>query len=183
MNVIAYDRAYALYPRATFEDHLSLYCKQVDDRDLSAIQKYKSRGWTIVHEWPTVDPFSLQPINRDIIPLGPRWIGDKHSWSISLSLQGITSPPPLNSLSLALSTDPCFVTSWEMVSRPLRAHGWSRQRRGMRIVYDMVTADGFFHKYLCAQGENCKRLMTSMRLLQQLYIDTNPALDDQEEFL
>lgn len=44
MNVIAYDRAYALYTRATFEDHISLYFEQVDARELSAIQKYKSRA-------------------------------------------------------------------------------------------------------------------------------------------
>lgn len=52
-----------------------------------------------------------------------------------------------------------------------------------RIVYDMVTADKSFHRYPCAPGEDFKRLMTSMKWLQQLHIDTNSALNNVEELL
>lgn len=77
MNVITYDRAYSLYPLATFEAHVALYCKNVEQRDAAVIAKYRARGYAIYHGWPAVDPFTRQPVPEHLIPLDTRWIGDR----------------------------------------------------------------------------------------------------------
>ena len=48
MNVIAYDAAYSLFPKATFEDRVSLVSATRNDKEKAAIAKYRHRGWTIL---------------------------------------------------------------------------------------------------------------------------------------
>ena len=108
MNVIAWDRAYSLYPRATFEKRHSLYLRA--DVDTEVIDKYKERGWEMLvpamdHSW---DPalFKLSD---------PRWIGDGRSWVLRLPTEGVTPPPPANERSLPMTRDPCAATAWCLV--------------------------------------------------------------------
>ncbi|KAH9942558.1 hypothetical protein B0H21DRAFT_523328 [Amylocystis lapponica] len=48
MNVISYEKAYALYPRATFEERRSLVCPTDGLPQEPAINKYATRGWEMV---------------------------------------------------------------------------------------------------------------------------------------
>ena len=178
MNVIAYDRAYALYPRATFEEQISLFCKPVTQRDVQVISKYRARGFLIVHDWPTSDPFTLQPLPASIVPLSPRWIGDRYTWSVPLSLEGVKPPPALTPLSPPLTTDACFFTSWEIDSPYApRFNGWVnfRMRSGVRVYYDVIRAPGFAYQYVCVKGDLGRRLRRAMGALQHLYITSQSA--------
>lgn len=48
MNAVTYRRAYALYPKAYFEERNSLVCDTKEIRHEEAINKYEARGWTIM---------------------------------------------------------------------------------------------------------------------------------------
>ena len=190
MNVIAWDRAYCLYPRATFEARLALYCQTVDERDLIVIDKYRARGWDIVHEWPALHPATARPLPISLIPLAPRWIGDRHAWSLPLSLTGITLPSAIGR-SPPRTADPVLCSSWTVI--PRRAPGlmgwWEgqvyRTPRGMRVDYKVVDADGFRHRYVVAPRESGTRIKSAMAILQELYLFGPTALhkdnDDLDE--
>ncbi|OCH90000.1 hypothetical protein OBBRIDRAFT_693748, partial [Obba rivulosa] len=79
MNVIAYDKAYSLYPRATFEDRCSLVCRPEGPQQDVALAKYEARGWKM-HSLP----FFLRHNHRHAFRLGPRSISDADSWAIPL---------------------------------------------------------------------------------------------------
>ena len=184
MNVIAYDRAYCLYPRATFEARLSLYLKTVEPRDVQVIEKYRARGWDFVHDWPTLNPSTTMPYDPTIVPMQPRWIGDKHTWSIPLALTGVTLPAPYSTVSPALETDPCFCTSWAIAERRrTRLAGWVHfgMLRGMRVDYQVVDADGFRARYVVAPGESGGRVKAAMAALQHLYLLGRTAADEDDE--
>ncbi|CCL99903.1 uncharacterized protein FIBRA_01928 [Fibroporia radiculosa] len=76
MNVIAYDKAFALYPRATFEERKALIRSRAGRRQQSAIGKYATRGWEMVSELPAMQRSASNPTFR----LGQRWIADGDSW-------------------------------------------------------------------------------------------------------
>lgn len=44
MNAVTYRRAYALYPKAYFEERNSLVCDTKEIRHEEAINKYEARG-------------------------------------------------------------------------------------------------------------------------------------------
>ena len=49
MNVIAYNCAYALYPRATFEERMFLFCGRHLAHNSNVFEKYSARGFHILH--------------------------------------------------------------------------------------------------------------------------------------
>lgn len=77
MNVITHSAAISLYPKATFEDRVSLICAVRDIPFDEAVAKYARRGWT-----------NLEDINKDTprsLRYGGRWVGDRTSWIIPLA--------------------------------------------------------------------------------------------------
>jgi hypothetical protein len=135
MNVIAWDAAYSLYPRATFEDRLSLVTPR-DHSDESwskdAIGKYEARGWTFVKSFAK---------GSRAFPTGSRWITGKDSWTLSLSPltadHGCHSPTPS---SKPLMQDPVVATNWSLLkpSDPFLAY---RLFSGPHLHYDYVLTD------------------------------------------
>ncbi|KAI0087717.1 hypothetical protein BDY19DRAFT_892207 [Irpex rosettiformis] len=110
-NVISWDRAYSLYPRATFEDHRGLWLRPDyadDEGETDIIKKYRLRGWKFEWERGALD--GDDPAFGD----AARWIGDTQSWVIKLDTHGVTRPPPVNEFSQPLTRDPCCMTSWWM---------------------------------------------------------------------
>ena len=77
MNVVAHDKAYSFFPKATFEQRRSLrrFGEGHPHRDL-ATQKYTLRGWSMVNS----SDIHSQP--RGAFPLGGRYIGDRACWTI-----------------------------------------------------------------------------------------------------
>ncbi|KAH9948728.1 hypothetical protein B0H21DRAFT_210856 [Amylocystis lapponica] len=110
MNIISYEKAYALYPRATFEGRRALVCATDGPRQEPAIEKYGTRGWEMVRELPEVE---RNAHNRDF-RFGPRWISDSESWVIALDMAGVVPPPPPNAFSPPLSQDPVGAATWKL---------------------------------------------------------------------
>ncbi|KAI0339888.1 hypothetical protein BDW22DRAFT_1335607 [Trametopsis cervina] len=96
MNVITYDTAYSLYPRATFEDMTSLVV--LDNASQKApLAKYARRGWSLVRK-PSVPDFNLD--------LSVRSMQDRRTWR--LCLRGLTGEAP------APYIHPAEVATWKL---------------------------------------------------------------------
>ncbi|KAI0323629.1 hypothetical protein GY45DRAFT_1264285, partial [Cubamyces sp. BRFM 1775] len=112
MNAISYEKAYCLYPRATLEDRCSLLSWSSQGRAkrrAEGIQKYSARGFRML----TLPDWDVHTPNRSF-PSITRWFGDCHAWTISLSLNGITPPPPYNVYTTPRLHDPAALTSFLM---------------------------------------------------------------------
>jgi hypothetical protein len=86
LNVISWNKAYAIFARDTFLDHKTYMLKPLDRYFETLIRKYNQRGWL----WEEImrpedhDPStSIQPIRR---------LGDRFSWTIPLSTQDVERP-------------------------------------------------------------------------------------------
>ncbi|EIN09209.1 hypothetical protein PUNSTDRAFT_44613 [Punctularia strigosozonata HHB-11173 SS5] len=76
MNIISYERAYSLYPRATFEEKKGLFLPNPGHRDIDGVREFTSYRWTL---------FNI--VNTEVYPLfktRSRWIDDGYSLKISL---------------------------------------------------------------------------------------------------
>jgi len=79
MNLITHDKAYSIFPQATFEDRRSLIFVKEGDSAIKACEKYEERGWTFT------EGYEIQPLNRQSpFVKGIRRLGDSKCWSISL---------------------------------------------------------------------------------------------------
>ncbi|KAG7088803.1 hypothetical protein E1B28_012764 [Marasmius oreades] len=103
MNVISYSHVYSLYPRATFQESLSLitYCNDGSEREV-ARQKYVDRGWKMLNfdgsEWnfdrsmeiASYSSSSYQGLTEEYIDAfqvnSLRHLGDSYCWSFKLPI-------------------------------------------------------------------------------------------------
>ena len=112
MNVITFEKAYCLFPRATLDERLSLVCTSRQDDTIEAVfQKYATRGWNIIRSVDDIEHVTQDPaldVNQR------RWIDDRYTWSINLPLPPFFkgSLASLNQRTKALGRDPASVTSW-----------------------------------------------------------------------
>ena len=154
MNVIAYDCAYSLYPRATFEERISMYCAsgRPTERDAAAMGKYQARGFRIIYKWPD------SRYDQNVVPITTRWIDDRYTWTMPLPLDGVTTPRPFNLISSAFSTDPCYFTTWKLSRRysvryERAKSGWGRTeirtpQPGVCIECDAWSMNGLAYNYV-----------------------------------
>ena len=109
MNFITHEKAYSLYPRATFEERRSLTCLFSTISRTRAWAKYTERGWTMLDGVTGEDFHDL----NSSLARGPRYVGDSKTWTIPIlpkidaPLEGLTE---MNSWSLKydLSLKPHF---------------------------------------------------------------------------
>ncbi|KAK7686688.1 hypothetical protein QCA50_010288 [Cerrena zonata] len=114
LNVIAFDKAYCLYPRATLEERLMVVCTTRNDDVIEGVyRRYVQRGWFLIRGFHAMHLFSL---DRSLSSIN-RWIDDRFSWSILLPYDfqdGITS---INSQTDPLTQDPVSVSGWTLTAR------------------------------------------------------------------
>ncbi|KAH8092523.1 hypothetical protein BXZ70DRAFT_1010836 [Cristinia sonorae] len=111
MNVISYEKAYCLYPRATLHDHHTV----INDLPPSssqpaALSKYKERGFTICNDIrcdEAVVDISFRLWNRSI--------GDSLCWSIPLDMEGVGPGYLLPGKHQPLSHDPVSISQWRLI--------------------------------------------------------------------
>lgn len=110
MNLISYEKAYCLFPRATLEARRNLLIARGSGSDqLPAVRKYQERGWS-----PSLpNPFWERVEHSPVFPFGNRFLGDRYTWTIPLDLTGVTPPQILGPQSQVLTQDPVVGTSWE----------------------------------------------------------------------
>ncbi|KAK7682806.1 hypothetical protein QCA50_014190 [Cerrena zonata] len=109
MNLISYEMAYSLYPKATFEKRTSLTSVGTgphNETKAEAHYKYYLRGWDVQ------DEFSESEREKDFYTHAFRWLGDKRCWSIPLDTSFITKRVPLSEGSKPMIRDPVVISNW-----------------------------------------------------------------------
>ncbi|KAL8686449.1 MAG: hypothetical protein Q9218_007098 [Villophora microphyllina] len=105
VNVISWNKAYAIYPQPSFLYHKSYLLRRMDEYNGKSLAKYDARGWKSQDIlWPEEEA-------SHACMLRSRRLNDRYTWTIPLDTQDI---PP------ATIAAPDFVleyTSWQL-SRP-----------------------------------------------------------------
>ena len=115
MNFIAFDAAYSLYPRATFEERGALSFSKLTDRDFAAVAKYASRGWAIAY---TIWPHESTTLKTTYYEDKLRCVKDSLSWVVPLDMEGIEPRPRTSTSSPQFSWDPVSLCSWKLRKLP-----------------------------------------------------------------
>ena len=154
MNVISYEMAYSLYPRATFEEDRGLILRTVGPSQLAGIAKYTERGWDMIYNVP-----EDERANERSFKEGSRWIDDAASWCIPLCRTPAehkrfttfhptpTSPP--------IRRDPASVTNWYFRFREDEPE----------MCFGTVKSIGLFYPYVIHEWvveENLKTIYTRL---------------------
>ncbi|KAF5340172.1 hypothetical protein D9758_014989 [Tetrapyrgos nigripes] len=136
MNVISHSHGYSLFPRYTFEDHVSLHTPTfatVKDKHKRAREKYAQRGWTMV---PAPSAFSRVRPNSECRN-SLRYIGDSSCWVIPLEPifepgdadagAGVDAGEDVVSMAESRSNIPIHTHTnipMTLETDPIRAHSW-----------------------------------------------------------
>ena len=121
MNIITFNRAYCLYPRATLEERLSLVCTDRNDDVIERVyERYRKRGWTVLRTLGEVASRTRDPALGSVV----RWVEDGFTWTISLPFQPQQEHVTTNPHADVLTRDPISVSSWRMVVGEDHDHGW-----------------------------------------------------------
>lgn len=137
MNIIAFDRAYCLYPRTTLEDRFTLVCTTRDDDVIEGVYKrYERRGWTIICGIYTVPFFTSDPS----LHTGTQWINDSLTWLIPLSPPLVDDVVRYNSHIASFARDPVSITGWTLSATGLT--------QPAAIEFLQFKADHLFHHYV-----------------------------------
>lgn len=126
MNVISYEMAYCLYPRATLHEHHTLVSgEEASPTRPAALLKYSGRG------------FEIMVVDRGRLPAGSlfaedmRYMGDSQCWTVTLDTVGIQAFSwPISGQPL-LSCDPVSATSWH-------------QKIGISVIYMSYRVSKFY---------------------------------------
>jgi len=121
MNLITHDKAYSIFPQATFEDRRSLVFVNEGDSAIKAREKYEERGWTFV------EGYEVQPLDRrSPFAKGVRRLGDSKCWSISLHHENdgtaCTSHWDSNSWRLTFAKNRPPMNVWVLLHNPSIFH-------------------------------------------------------------
>ena len=120
MNIITFDKAYCLYPRATLEERISLVCTDRQDEVIERVyERYSRRGWSIIRTLGELASKTADPA----LGKTTRWVNDGFSWTISLPPLMEQHSVAINSRTTGLSRDPTLVSSWVIRGEP-NVHGW-----------------------------------------------------------
>ncbi|THH19902.1 hypothetical protein EW146_g1349 [Bondarzewia mesenterica] len=122
MNVISYEKAYSLYPLATFETRISFLCTKDAARRQMAIKKYTPRGWTVSAGKRKLGKRACLHLS---FRRGVRSLNDRHTWGIPLNTVGITAESSTPD-TLGRTCDPVVASRWQFNDIKMR---FSRQER------------------------------------------------------
>ncbi len=136
MNLISYEKAYCLFPRATLEERRNLLIARGSGSDqLPAVRKYQERGWS-----PSLPSLFWGRAERSpVFPFGNRFLGDRHTWTIPLDLTGVTPPQSINPQSQVLTQDPAVGSTWEF--------NYKRGKGGL-AKYVIIADPSLFYGYI-----------------------------------
>ncbi|KAH7100726.1 hypothetical protein BKA62DRAFT_771213 [Auriculariales sp. MPI-PUGE-AT-0066] len=89
MNGIAWDRAFCLFPRSTFEDQNIYSTRSGNPNHPTTLHKWCDRGYKYMGLSYESEAANLQSELK-----GLRWLLDGHSWNIKLMTHGVNIPSP-----------------------------------------------------------------------------------------
>ena len=114
LQIISYDKAYLLYPYATFENQMLLWMAENrgsdQERNAAVIIKYTNRGFNFI-------PTTL-PRNSDIFGVNLHWaVRDSMTWTIDLDTDSVVLCGPMIPTSPPFTFDPISKCSWTLATR------------------------------------------------------------------
>lgn len=139
MNIVAFDKAYCLYPRATLCSFSLLVTNGQDADTESTITEFSKREYKITYSltdhWQQNHPIKA-------FRSGVRFVEDYQTWGIPLDLTGVTMPDSATKKSKAMTTDPVAGSSW-MLWRDTWGVAWMNftTMRCANLFYNYVYAD------------------------------------------
>ena len=137
MNIITFNQAHCLYPRATLEERLTLVCTDRQDDVIERVyERYRQRGWSIIRTLGEVASRTSDPALIDTT----RWVNDGLSWTIPLPHMTEHHSDPINHYTAALTRDPSSASSWKLQGEP-DAHACMR-------FYRLSLPSALFYSYL-----------------------------------
>ena len=87
VNIIAWNKAYSIFPLSTFVQHLTYLLRPLDARIGNLVQKYRGRGWELGDPpWLEDEDETNNSIREE------RFIRDRFSWIIPFNNSGIDKP-------------------------------------------------------------------------------------------
>lgn len=147
MNVISFEKAYCLYPKATFEERRSLICATEGPAQGVAIRKYTQRGWKMIDknlDWARDVKTSFQVIYHIV-----RHMGDRYCWTIPLDTTNIPDRLYLGEGRPRLTSDPASASSWRL--------GYETDL-GADMRFDVTYDHNLYLKYITSYGDMLRRL-------------------------
>ena len=162
MNFIAFDAAYSIYPKATFEERRALSMVGSDSPHAAeALGKYALRGWSFVANiWPHEETTPKSPFFLS----ASRCVCDRHSWVVPLDITGVEFRPRLSVASAEFSWDPVVYNSWRLV-----------KDAGLSMEYSTLASTILKYKYLVADSDLLlmfKDFFRSQGTLEHLKVST-----------
>ena len=147
MNVISFEKAYCLYPKATFEERRSLICANEGPAHDAAIQKYIHRGWKMVYtnlDWAQEVRTSFHVIYHLV-----RNMGDRYCWTIPLGTINIPDRLCLGEGRPILTSDPASASSWRLAYEA---------RHGGYMRFEVTCDHNLYLQYITSHGDMLRRL-------------------------
>ena len=170
MNFIAFDAAYSVFPRATFEERRSLSFSALTDSDIRALGKYTMRGWSIISNlWP----HQYHTLGASFYVNKIRWVNDSFSWVVPLDTTGMEPRPRLSASSEALVGDPVVHNSWTLARDTTSSKVY--------ITYNIFRPTLFRYTYLVSDLELISNTMSEW-LFQQGSLEHKKRRTIPEEF-
>lgn len=154
MNLISYDSAISLFPKATFEDRRAVSFDCSRDAEKLALQKYTNRGWKI---GPNILPFEASGEAPFYVGTH-RWVNDDKSWIVPLDMIGITMPVALSESSRPLTWDPIIHNSFRL----------EKFEEELTVSYSKAESSILRYPYLVADG-------TFLQLLIDFFLEQGKA--------
>lgn len=141
MNLITYDTAYALYPRATFEERRTILFGD-SLSSMPALQKYEDRGWEVVQASSSTNELRgpVQSFCGDSI----RFVNDSTSWVLPLDMIGVEGPKAPGPSSPPLTWDPVVANSWRLDHLSWRWHPLFYKVSSPMLRYNYLVAHPLF---------------------------------------
>jgi len=117
MNLITHNKAYSIFPHATFQERRSLIFVRDPEPVAQALTKYERRGWRFITE---IDEDEIRK-TTSAFANGSRHLGDSKCWTIHLHPELDHSPMfwEANSWRLHYSVHPPPTHIWGLIQRRL----------------------------------------------------------------
>ncbi|TFY80353.1 hypothetical protein EWM64_g3656 [Hericium alpestre] len=191
-NFITHEKAYSLYPKATFEDRRTLLFKpanRLKPATQRAIEKYRQRGWKILYNAPPhwYDIGGPKPGPDDpkdsALECTSRWADDGLTWVIPLTKDGVSAriddatcrcdPHAAYNLRWVHDDphpDPAPVTNWHLRTR------WKRNQRHEQPCYAVVSSPALRDSYVIADRELQDIVKTRFHPLRAYMLGTEDGI-------
>lgn len=142
MNFITAEKAYSLYPIATFANKQTLVtgCKPMGWNTMDEL--YEHLALDALHGMTTLE-------EENMFAAGVyRTVEDRYSWSIPLSMDGISDRSAINTRSEIIPSDPSIPNVWRLLEFS----------NGPFMDYRIATYPVFRYRYLTAHGAHTDML-------------------------